>query len=105
MMVREAPPTCEAGVVGTQNCFQLDSCIAMALSSSQGNFGDTCIDGTGLPQPSPMVPALLGPCAPHEAGPPETSAKIACHCATVGFVPFAALTAQFAFMPSGLDAE
>src|SRR5882724_4421725 len=101
MMVCDALPTCDAGVVGAQNCFQLDSCIAIALSSSHGNFAATITVGVGLPQPWPMLPSD-GPCVPHAAGPPETSAKMPCHCATVGFVPATASTAQCADMPSAL---
>src|SRR5437870_5511967 len=98
MMVREAPPICDEGVEGTQNCFQIDSCIAIALRSPQGNFAATCTVRIGLPQPWPSIGTDDGPAEPHVAGPAETIAKIDCHCATVGFVPFAALTAQLAAM-------
>ena len=65
--MRAAPPTSSAGTVGTQNWVQLDSVMAMALRSSQGNRAATVWSGVGWPQPAPMS-LTAGPCVPHAAG-------------------------------------
>src|SRR5258706_15865575 len=90
MMVRSGGWASSAGVVGRQNWVQLDSFIAIALSSSQGKTAGTM---RGAAQPA-VRSATVGPFAPHAAGPPATSAKIGCQPAIVGLVPLMASTPQ-----------
>src|SRR3954449_1199707 len=97
MMVRDAPPTWSAGVSGTQNWRQPDSCIAIARNSSHGKTAGTSCSISGLPQPCPMS-ATAGPWVPHAAGPRATSWTIGCHSAADGLAPGAASVAPLAVL-------